>query len=192
MHVDERNKRRGGAPARTWRRQVIGATSKECSTCGENKPMDQYNRDSSHADGHASQCKPCKNIKETTKIAHFSRLLGNARCHALGVAESRNLEVKITIDQLQSIDAAQGSLCAISKKPLVFSKLSAWQASLDRIKDDGDYDKQNCRIIALEFNMSVKWTPALLQYVKDNRTRYTVHPNFDEIVADLKANHQQL
>ncbi|CAM9977839.1 unnamed protein product, partial [Phaeothamnion confervicola] len=51
---------RGDRPPRTWRRQVIGATSKLCSRCGEDKPMDQYFVDKSHADGYGSQCKPCK------------------------------------------------------------------------------------------------------------------------------------
>jgi hypothetical protein len=169
--------------------------SKVCTRCDVDRPIKEYYRDTSHEDGYGSHCKSCKAVTfaayYATKRACLVGLIANARQHAKDVADGRNISVNITIDELQSMDAEQGSLCAISGKPLVFARLSNWQASLDRIDDNGDYEKLNCRLVALEFNMNLKWTSALLRRVRDNRAA-TVHPQFDEIVNDLKTNHRSM
>ena len=38
---------------------------KRCSKCGGEKPLDEFCRDATRADGHATQCKACKNAYQT-------------------------------------------------------------------------------------------------------------------------------
>lgn len=64
----------------------------------------------------------------------------------------------LTIEQLHDIATKQKNRCIYSGMPLTFSKLSKWQASLERLNDNVPYIHGNVALCALEFNNQIQWS----------------------------------
>jgi hypothetical protein len=46
----------------------VPADWKRCPTCGQWKPLDQFNRNAARHGGYSSHCKPCKHSSELERI----------------------------------------------------------------------------------------------------------------------------
>lgn len=87
-----RSYRQRGAPSRGKHAPAI--TTKECSSCGQVKPLSEFSKSYSRGRaGVVSTCKPCRSLYEA--------------CRGRG----------ITVDQYREMEAAQGYACAICGEP---------------------------------------------------------------------------
>ncbi|CAM9770461.1 unnamed protein product, partial [Phaeothamnion confervicola] len=136
--------------------------SKKCSKCGISKPVDQYGRNAHCAGGLQPHCKSCQSLitkkYNNTRTGFLKALIYHSKT-AVQRRTGRNLTSTLTEDKINTLIKAQHGKCAISGAVLVFKSFSDNQASVDRIKDNLGYIDGNCRLVCLEFNTAVKWSP---------------------------------
>jgi hypothetical protein len=110
---------------------------KRCKKCGEFKPLDDFYRASTAADGHRSECKACaKAIRHAYYVAHREEQIARvrawreanptqyretqARIRKRRVSQQRADHLKrafgLTVAAYEAILAAQGEACAICKR----------------------------------------------------------------------------
>ena len=163
---------------------------KYCPGCSESKQLHQYHRDRSRADGLNKYCKACvrdsSKARRNTQVGFLKKLVHDAK----NSTEERNKkgrghEFNLTLQKLEKLIADQCGKCAISGAVLVFKQFSDNQASVDRIDDKVGYVDENCRLVCLEFNTSVKWSRKLL--VESIKLSGIPPKNFEDETSDLES-----
>lgn len=117
-------------------------STKQCTKCGEIKPLELFSVSRKHSTGHASACKACQSKRAAARYARDSAaiLAGNAewsrlnRVRHLALARAwcarnpdkvraknrkRHLRVNygLTVGEYDTMLAAQGGVCAICLRP---------------------------------------------------------------------------
>ncbi|CAM9913092.1 unnamed protein product, partial [Phaeothamnion confervicola] len=153
-----------------------------CTICHEIKSSTNFR------EGDHNTCRVCRSahrkayLKTKTGCLHemVTRCKNN---NSQRVKKGRDLEFALTYDDLVQIDKKQAGLCAISLLPLVFSTLSNWQASPDRINNSIGYTNDNVRLVALEFNTPTEWSQLLILDLIS--LAGTAFENYDEAVVHM-------
>jgi hypothetical protein len=96
---------------------------KQCSKCGEQKPLNQFHRDKSNKDGLYAYCKTCACAKTAAwKQANPERNKEGQRISRRKrprVYRNKNLMYSfgISLEQYEQMEAAQGGVCAVCGQP---------------------------------------------------------------------------
>ncbi|CAE8651770.1 unnamed protein product, partial [Polarella glacialis] len=126
-----------------------------CGKCGIHKSTDDFYRDSSSSLGIRHYCKECASdlnryYRETLR-GHATTLLGTARSRSKSASSCFSLQVDDLIDMLH----LQAGRCFYSGVPLQYKiRHTDWRMSLERLNNLAGYTKDNCVLIAAEFNTS--------------------------------------
>jgi hypothetical protein len=95
----------------------------------------------------------------------------------------------ITFDDVVDVAVQQGFRCAASGVPLVFRSKHLWSASIDRIRNDRGYTRDNIRLTLQRFNGNIAWdaatVSALREHLKDNISLVNASEPFGSF-ADLQ------
>ena len=127
-----------------------------------------------------SQCHDCHNISNVERRSTFRgfviSLVSGSRCRRkeflLGGRSSKRVKLNdddeekvmenhITLEQICAKIMRQGGRCFYSNVPLVFSRHSDWQASLERLDNSKGYEDSNTALICLEFNSTCNQTDSV-------------------------------
>lgn len=135
--------------------------TKYCKKCNETKSRKCFGNDRCKNDGKSTVCKKCRNSKASLYRRSESGFINQLFHHAKHRHKIKSRgEKMITIEQLRQLP----QVCSISGVKLVPTLTRDWQMSLDRIDDSVTYTSDNSRLICLEFNTQMKWTPEKFQY----------------------------
>lgn len=92
----------------------------KCNRCNTLKPFSEFYKDKAFKDGHASQCKECKN-KKTSLWREKNREKYNSDMRAYGKKHSRRIGIMqygMTLDDLNQMLINQNHSCKLcNKKP---------------------------------------------------------------------------
>ena len=86
---------------------------KECTDCGESKPLDEFQKRATSKDGHAGKCKPCK---RTYDNAHYSRSTTRQDSIRVNQKARREANTLWLIDFLSKnpcVDCAEGDIVVL-------------------------------------------------------------------------------
>ena len=92
---------------------------KQCSKCGEQKPLDEFHRDSKRRDGRHGHCKTCVLARVTKYRADNPEKIKESqrRSRAKNPEVYRNKQLLwtfgITLEEYQRIEAEQEGVCAV-------------------------------------------------------------------------------
>jgi len=125
-------------------------TEKKCPTCGETKPISEFNKNRARGDGRSSHCKLCKyiNCKRLYKISPHRSIWHNMirRCYDVKCDAFHNYGGRgITV-----CEAWRNSFEAFKRD---MGPRPSHCKFIDRIDNDTGYQKGNCRwVTVLESN----------------------------------------
>ncbi|CAE7582598.1 pmpB [Symbiodinium natans] len=142
------NRYRGPHEDGTWR----------CARCGVWKEVTQFNKQTASSRGIQSHCKRCNteflSAYLQTIRGHGLALLGSARRRAL-TSTKLNGSFDLQLCDLLDMLWLQGGRCYYSGVPLHCARGPAdWVWSLERLDNSVTYTKENCVLIAREFQTS--------------------------------------
>lgn len=141
-----------------------------CAKCGNSKPLVDFRQN-------CSICRICSWWEENTLVKFLKKIIQQMRKSS----QMKNYEFNFTYENLKDLVISQNGLCAISRIPLTFRRLSNWQCSPERLNTRKGYIVGNVALICLEFNTSdhshnsmvnpanvkatAQWTPELYMQV---------------------------
>ena len=128
-----------------------------CPRCGAWKQQSQFFRASASRNGLQSHCKQCTSDVDSARLqtmrGHGLRLLSSARLRARN--SNWNGSVAVDLDDLLGMLWLQGGRCYYSGVPLHCAAGPAdWVWSIERLDNSSTYTKDNCVLIAQEFQTS--------------------------------------
>jgi hypothetical protein len=124
------------------------AVERCCSNCGQSEPVVHF-----YSSLRRRQCKPCLREKSrkysNTLRGYCAQLLSGARHRS----KLRHHDCTITRDDLLDMLLSQGGRCFYSGMPMeCVLPNSHWRMSLERFDNKKGYMRDNCALIASEFN----------------------------------------
>lgn len=134
-------------------RQANDAGNWHCKACNGFKPLEEFYSSPAQAVSH--RCRACSRAYRTQ---YRRTLRGNAVTlvnSATNSAKRRGHGCNLLREDVFDMLVAQGGRCYYSGVPMecIFPK-SHWRMSLERINNDIGYTRENCVLIAQEFNTS--------------------------------------
>ncbi|KAG5177976.1 hypothetical protein JKP88DRAFT_264828 [Tribonema minus] len=135
--------------ARPWQqKEEDGATLTLCTSCAAWKLQEDFYA-SSRTICKECMCNAVKRFESTWRGA-FKRLVKNATAHCkLPTRAARGLVCSITFEDLVDMYSEQGGACCYSRIPVTIE--GDWKLSLERKDVHVGYSRENCCIIAMEF-----------------------------------------
>lgn len=142
-----------------------------CNTCGIEKPMARYKKDTRYNGGHRPQCRDCAN-----KMDNIRRKGSNFRASerkyrntfkgfckqsyngAKARAKKYSLEFDLPNDYFEALWLSQNGKCALSNRDMEHTSRSKtarandYRASIDRIDSSKGYTVDNVRLICWYIN----------------------------------------
>ncbi|CAE8595177.1 unnamed protein product [Polarella glacialis] len=151
-----------------------------CNKCGTLKHSDSFYPRPATSIGIRSYCKECagdldRQRRETLR-GHVLTLLATARTRS----KSANMAFALQLGDLLDMLHLQGGRCIYSGVPLQYRiRHTDWRMSLERVNNLAGYTKDNCVLIAVEFNTSdysrktpkeevfgtAQWSPAKVMHI---------------------------
>ena len=145
---------------------------KKCRTCGIEKPLSDYHKDSEKKYGVRSICKPCakvvsyeyylkNSVSIQQRVSKYSKRYVpkhtrdiDSRLRNLWIkAKSRtNKEFNITEMDVQDLWSKQDGKCAYSKLPMSAASNQLYTVSIDRIDSDIGYVVGNIQLVCAAVN----------------------------------------
>ena len=141
--------------------------TKICSSCGEEKPLDNFHNSSKSKDGKQCQCKNCARIASnewrrrnrsaaSAAMGQYRQTWGGAvreRYHnSHHRARERGFEFTITQDYLLELLSQQNYKCALTGDSLSFVSGHPNKLSLDRKDNSKGYEIGNIQWVTWEVN----------------------------------------
>eukprot|EP00438_Fugacium_kawagutii_P007762 Skav210412 [mRNA] locus=scaffold1573:5601:6497:- [translate_table: standard] len=122
----------------------------QCAACGMALSAEKFTR-SERVHGH--RCRTCMqkmdNLRRSTLRGHVQKCL----CSARGRAKRRGQECSLTFLQVLNMLKQQRGHCYYSGIPLEYKQLHTdWRLSIERLNNSVGYTKENCVLVAIEFN----------------------------------------
>lgn len=121
-----------------------------CAKCDMLRAKEEFY--SSRRSGTFSWCRACTQAYRfeyaRTLRGNVVKLLGSARRHAKALQQ----EFALLSDDVFDMFLAQGGRCYYSGVPMCIIPHSDWRLSLERLDNEAGYLKDNCVLVALEFN----------------------------------------
>ena len=119
-----------------------------CASCGQYFPTERFYPNK-------SWCKECESLRsleyERTLRGNASRLVISARSRS----RKKGWPCSLQRDDIFEMLLEQDGRCHYSKVPMeILLPHSNWRMSLERLNNSFGYDRQNCVLIAAEFNSS--------------------------------------
>lgn len=100
----------------------------------------------------------CKGCDKAYQATYRRTLRGNvirALCHARARSKGRNQVCTLSLDDILDMLLMQGGRCYYSGMPMECTiPKSHWRMSLERVDNENGYTKDNCVLVAREFNTS--------------------------------------
>ena len=143
-------RQRPSMPGKVWSRRIANqAGHLPCSACG------RYFDQGAFAGTRNTFCKECKRTSASnhyrTLRGRVLKMLGTAR----GRAERKDLTCDLQLQDVLSMLLKQDGRCAYSGIAMeILVPYSHWRMSLERIDNSEGYVKDNCALVAAEFNSS--------------------------------------
>lgn len=141
-----------GGPKKTIRWKCL------CTKCN----VHHWVQANSLTSGVSTMCYPCR--LKTRRKGH-EELTGTQWTKLKDAAESRNIEVLISIEYAWGLFLLQNRKCALSGIELVFGYKMKTTASLDRIDNDKGYIEGNVQWVHKDINR-MKWTHTQDDFIK--------------------------
>lgn len=120
-----------------------------CTCCNSFKPLTCFHRKRESRNGHSTQCKSCR-------LCYFASvrvtLRGALRCLKLNAQSRSKKECSLSLNDLIDIYEGQDGRCAYSNVLLCLQPNTEFAMSLERIDNFKGYSRENCVLIAVEFN----------------------------------------
>lgn len=153
-------------PAEKRRRTRKLRTEKVCNVCGALKQLDAFHRNSYAADGRTNTCKPCGNKRSNAYIkANRSKI--NKQFEKAAPRATRMLKAAKIRSAREGVQfsltkdwflAALKNGCEVTGYEFDLSlpgdrKRMPFSPSIDRKDAGGDYSEENCRLVALSYNL---------------------------------------
>ncbi|CAE8651769.1 unnamed protein product, partial [Polarella glacialis] len=154
-----------------------------CLKCMTHKHYDSFHVRAATSTGIQSYCKECagdlgRRRRETLR-GHVQTLLGNATARS----KSANMAFALRLDDLLDMLYLQDGRCIYSGVPLQYRvRHTDWRMSLERLNNLAGYTKDNCMLIAVEFNTSDYSKLTTLQTPHPVSTSLHARPN---VLSDL-------
>lgn len=142
--------------------------TKECKSCGEQKPLSQYNKLHISADGLAYKCRPCAK----KEYRSYRKGMSSEELHLLD--RERNLRKKfgIGIQEYDEMLEKQGGVCAICNEEEVTVRQGRVQSlSVDHCHETGNIRGllcNSCNRALGKFKDSIEHLLAAASYLEEH------------------------
>ncbi|CAE8612297.1 unnamed protein product [Polarella glacialis] len=127
----------------------------QCVACGQYKYMTGFHSHAGKVNGIRSDCKQCC---RDSSMRHRSTLRGHVQTilsHVRARSNTRQLLTDLDLNSIIDMLWLQRGRCFYSGIPLQYKALHVhWRMSLERVNNSVGYTKENCVLIAVEFNTS--------------------------------------
>jgi len=134
----------------------INSGSKNCSKCGQEKPLVLFFKHKQTSDGHHSWCKSCcKRGNQASKSKLNSTIEGRARVflrNAKNSAKKRNQEFSLSVQDVVGFWNDQYGVCAYSGRDMTLLAGKLNTVSIERIDSSIGYTKENTILVCQAIN----------------------------------------
>ncbi len=145
-----------------------------CSRCHCTLSEDSFHRDRSKSTGRSTLCRQCHWRRGETLQGALKTILQSAKVKSkerLGKGRPAAGICTLTLQQLiLRYEQQQGMCYWFPTKRMSFTPHSDWKMSLDRLDPSLGYTFENCRLVALEFNVSRTWSWEKIQRMREARS----------------------
>jgi len=128
---------------------------KHCTTCKEQKPLEEFTSNKSKSDGKMGYCKTCNNLRNKA----YRKIEGNLEVSCKRVfgylsrrVKAKNLKLNFSFEFLMELYIIQKGLCAYTNEPLELPAGSSNTLSVDRIDSSKGYTKDNVCLTTWKVN----------------------------------------
>ena len=138
---------------------------KYCTGCNVVKSRDSFNKNTGTRDGLTTRCRLCIKIQRNKWISELGNYIACLYLHLKYKAKERNIDVKITDEDILDLYEKQGRRCALTGITLTHVRDDPdhkvgdryfYNISVDRVNSNGIYEKGNIQLICSMLNQ-IKW-----------------------------------
>ena len=148
VHEARRARPVAGIRGRSPRRRANENGEMPCNSCGQYYPTELFATNT-------SLCKACRSLRS---LEYYRTLRGNASRLVSSAQErsrKKGLSCSLRRDDVYEMLLQQDGRCHYSNVSMeIIFPHSNWHMSLERLNNSAGYDRQNCVLIAAEFNSS--------------------------------------
>lgn len=140
-------------------------TSKACTRCKIEKPLNEFPNRQNVRDGKQSRCKVCLNhtsiVYKFTLIGCLRTLLKSAKSNAKKRFNKGRIDAGVfdlTFENIECLWNSQDGKCYYSNIPMKYDQ-HEWRVSLERLNPEMGYIKENVVLTCIEFNSTnTQWS----------------------------------
>lgn len=147
--------------------EFIKTQTKRCSKCKIIKPWNCFNKAKNKFIGLEVQCKKCICKKNNTFHTFTQNLVNHAKNNSKTKSKELEGTFDITADFIKDKFKEQNGLCSLSGIPMGHQCFNDYNISIERIRNDTNYTKDNVTLIIYELNTVNQWTPDKIEYMKE-------------------------